>query len=391
MSIDLDWSLVDATLTQSATAFLANAFDAAPRPDFLGPLSVTTFSFGDTEPQIELLDIRDVQKEFLAAEDGDEDELVAPRPGGLAGQRTATADAGRAFNGSGVSPSESPDELFPRRPFPFSPTGSVTGVLPTPQPPSAALFAPGLHSHSIPSAAATPFGPRSRSRSHSPAPPLRANLFLPDPPSLGLAGASLHTGGGHSRSHSQQTHPHSYAPPSPTPSHSSLPYQPAASSAPSPSFQLHLRVSYSGNLSLGISTSLLINYPSPGFMSLPLELTVTGLAFEGVLIVAFEGGRRRLHLSLVEAADSDPAITPGRRPSGTFSRPAGLGPNAAGLKPVASVGARILRSAQVESEVGQADKHVLKNVGKVEKFVLEVARKTLENELVFPNFQSVLY
>lgn len=119
-------------------------------------------------------------------------------------------------------------------------------------------------------------------------------------------------------------------------------------------------------------------------MSLPLELTVTGLAFEGVLIVAFEGGRRRLHLSLVEAADSDPAITPGRRPSGTFSRPAGLGPNAAGLKPVASVGARILRSAQVESEVGQADKHVLKNVGKVEKFVLEVARKTLENELVFP-------
>ncbi|BGP26957.1 mitochondrial inheritance component mdm12 [Rhodotorula toruloides] len=390
MSIELDWSLVDATLTQSATAFLTNAFDAAPRPDFLGPLSVTTFSFGDTEPQVELLDIRDVQKEFLAVEDGEEDELVVSRPGGLAGLRTATPDAGGLLHGPGVSPSESPDEHFPRRAFPFSPTGSVTGVLPTPQPPSAALFAPGLHSHSINSAAPTPFGPRSRSRSHSPAPPLRT-LFLPDPLSLGLAGAGLHMGGGHSRSHSQQTHPHSYAPPSPTPSQLSLPFQPAPSSAPSPSFQLHLRISYTGNLSLGISTSLVINYPSPGFMSLPLELTVTGLAFEGVLIVAFEGGRRRLHLSLVEAPESDRKITPGRRPSGTFSRPSGLGPDAAGMKQAASVGGRILRSAQVESEVGQADKHVLKNVGKVEKFVLEVARKTLENELVFPNFQTVLY
>jgi distribution and morphology protein 12 len=119
-------------------------------------------------------------------------------------------------------------------------------------------------------------------------------------------------------------------------------------------------------------------------MSLPLELTVTGLAFEGVLIVAFEGGRRRLHLSLVEAADSDPTVTPGRASGAAFGRPSGLGPGVAGTKQASTVGARLLRSAQVESEVGQADKHVLKNVGKVEKFVLEVARKTLENELVFP-------
>lgn len=51
---------------------------------------------------------------------------------------------------------------------------------------------------------------------------------------------------------------------------------------------------------------------------------------------------------------------------------------------VGSAGVRLLSGAVVESEVGQAEKHVLKNVGKVEKFVLEVARSTLESELVFP-------
>jgi distribution and morphology protein 12 len=90
-------------------------------------------------------------------------------------------------------------------------------------------------------------------------------------------------------------------------------------------------------------------------MSLPLEAT---------LVVAFEGSNRSIHLSLL-----DP-------------NPGGGGAGIAGRKE--SAGNRILKSAVVESEVGQADKHVLKNVGKVEKFVLEVARKTLENEIVFP-------
>lgn len=97
-------------------------------------------------------------------------------------------------------------------------------------------------------------------------------------------------------------------------------------------------------------------------MALPLSLTITSIALEATLVVAFEGGNRSIHLSLL-----DP--NPGGGGMGTRKE---------------SAGNRILKSAVVESEVGQADKHVLKNVGKVEKFVLEVARKTLENEIVFP-------
>ena len=84
---------------------------------------------------------------------------------------------------------------------------------------------------------------------------------------------------------------------------------------------------------------------------------------EATLVVAFEGGNRRIHLSLLDPNPPGGGGTVGRKESSGF---------------------RILKSAVVESEVGQNDKHVLKNVGKVEKFVLEVARKTLESEIVFP-------
>ncbi|GAA5906362.1 ERMES complex subunit MDM12 [Sporobolomyces salmoneus] len=285
MSIDLDWGSLDYHLTESVHSFLASAFSSAPRPNFIGPLSVDSFSFGDSEPTLELVDIRDVYKEFLQEPPPPADLVV--------------------------------DELSPP---------------PIPPPLS-----------------------RTRTRSRSP-----------------------HPHGQHTYQ-SEGDPPHSFEPPSPTPSHLSFPHDPLhpnalpsvpISSAPSPSFQIHLHLTYSGTLSLGISTSLLINYPSPNFMSLPLSLTITSLSLEATLVVAFEGSNRSIHLSLL---DPHPTTTTG---------------NATRKE---SSGSRILKQAVVESEVGQTDKHVLKNVGKVEKFVLEVARKTLENEIVFPNFQTILF
>ncbi|GAA5827735.1 hypothetical protein JCM3770_000541 [Rhodotorula araucariae] len=294
MSVDLDWSALDAQLTLACTRFLTAAFAAAPRPDFVAPLAVTHFSFGDQEPSLTLDDIRDIQHEFIQPDDdGDDDD---------------PDDADDPHHRQGIA------------------TGLARNL---------------ARSHG-----------RSRSRSHSPA-PRHAHLAHPS----------------HAHSHSlSHTHPHSYTPPSPTRSATSLAPLPAPSSAPSPSFQVHLRLSYSGNISLGIATALLINYPSPAFMSLPLALTLTGLALDATLVVAFEGGRRRVHLSLLDPAD------PGNGAAGRTTP-----------------GARVLRAAHVESEVGQADKHVLRNVGKVEKFVLDVARQTLENELVFPNFQTIVF
>ncbi|GAA5874096.1 hypothetical protein JCM8547_004825 [Rhodosporidiobolus lusitaniae] len=340
MSIDLDWSALDAQLTLSTTEFLSTAFSSAPRPNFLGPLTLTNFSFGGSHPDIELVDIGDIFREFLQHQDDDSSHFAPPPPAPPPHPEPAAPSSDYdSFRGT-------------QRPFPFSPPAGI------PSGAGASLFSPGLLHHSFPSPSLGAPRSRSGSRSHSPAPPLFPLNTHSHPHPL------------HLETHSS-THPHSAAPPSPSLSHSSLP-PPTSSSAPSPSLQAHLHLRYSGNLSLGLSTSLLINYPSLGFMSLPLTLTLTSLAFEGTLVVAYEGGRRRVHLSLL-----DPGAEGGVAGGG------GKGKETPGM--------RLLRSAVVESEVGQADKHVLKNVGKVEKFVLEVARKTLENELVFPNFHTIAF
>ena len=54
------------------------------------------------------------------------------------------------------------------------------------------------------------------------------------------------------------------------------------------------------------------------------------------------------------------------------------------------IGQRLLPNIFIESEIGQADKHVLKNVTRVEKFIQDVIRKTVEEELVFPNFHTLV-
>ena len=153
--------------------------------------------------------------------------------------------------------------------------------------------------------------------------------------------------------------PSSFAPPfhrSPSP-------EPDTASGTAPSLQLHVHVAYGGSLRIGLETSLVVNYPAPAFMTLPLSLAVVGLAFAGTFVVAFEGGRRRVHVSVLDPASEGEL---------DVARP-GTGGRAAG-KP----GERLLTGLRLQSQVGEVDKHVLRNVGKVQQFVLEVIRTALE-------------
>ena len=52
----------------------------------------------------------------------------------------------------------------------------------------------------------------------------------------------------------------------------------------------------------------------------------------------------------------------------------------------------LLQEIRVESEIGQREgtKQSLKNVGKVERFVLEQVRRIFEEELVYPSFWTFL-
>ncbi|KAG2047866.1 hypothetical protein BDR06DRAFT_1013469 [Suillus hirtellus] len=66
----------------------------------------------------------------------------------------------------------------------------------------------------------------------------------------------------------------------------------------SPDMQLHLYFNWHSNPQLTLTTSLLINYPSPSSMSLPTKLSVTGLVFMGEVAVVYKGSRGRVHLCI---------------------------------------------------------------------------------------------
>jgi distribution and morphology protein 12 len=108
-----------------------------------------------------------------------------------------------------------------------------------------------------------------------------------------------------------------------------------------PDIQLHLHLSHTSDINISLQTSLSVNFPSMSFMSLPLKISVTGFTLAAPdLVLAFSGERQRVYLTILD-------------------------------------------------EEGATDAHVLRNVGKVERFIADALRKTLVDELVFPNFQTI--
>ena len=155
--------------------------------------------------------------------------------------------------------------------------------------------------------------------------------------------------------------------------------------------QVVFRVKYAGDVRLSLTAEILLDYPMPSFVNIPLKLNITGLTFDGVAVLAYT--RKRAHFCFLAPEDANALI--GAEPSeqGTTSGSTEGGqhlhqhqhqeqPKLGGL----------LQEIKVESEIGRKEngKQVLKNVGKVEKFVLEQVRRIFEEEFVYPSFWTFL-
>ncbi|KAH8829946.1 hypothetical protein DL96DRAFT_1591030 [Flagelloscypha sp. PMI_526] len=378
MSIDLTWPPLPDTLPSSLIKHLNEQLRNSQRPSFIGPIEVTSLDFGDVPPDVEIIDMRDIYRDFL--EDDDDVSDSAQVPGDVDAQK-------RTQQGGNESDEDDEFEWVSRRAavqhereeqqrlqeqsvggfaYEHLPPHVRMGYGSSPSmdlwnhstPGLAMDFARPVFHHTTPSSRPTP-----SPRSSSPAPP-------PNPP------------------------------PQPEANRPSLP----PNANPHPNLQLHFSIHWPSNLRLSLTTSLLINYPSPGFMSLPIKLSVTGLLFDGEVVVAASGtGKnpgtpRRAHICIMDSEDpyapaasrklassvaseeDDPSDPHGDYYSSEPSRSGGE--SNAGK----TVGQRILPNIMIESEIGQADKHVLKNVTRVERFIQDAIRKTVEEELVWPNF-----
>ena len=120
----------------------------------------------------------------------------------------------------------------------------------------------------------------------------------------------------------------------------------------------------------------------PSFVGIPLRLSITGLTFDGIGVLAYI--RKRVHFCFLSPEDALAAV-------GADTNEDGLTGENSPARGAAKFGG-LLQEIRVESEIGQREgtKQSLKNVGKVERFVLEQVRRIFEAEFVYPSFWTFL-
>jgi mitochondrial distribution and morphology protein 12 len=159
--------------------------------------------------------------------------------------------------------------------------------------------------------------------------------------------------------------------------------------------QIVARVSYSGDVRMSLTAELLLDYPMESFIGIPLQLNITGLSFDGVAVLAYI--RRRAHFCFLSPEDAEMLV--GASDAGDDEQQIEGTPDSSSSgnddqrepQKRARVGG-LLEEIRVESEIGDREhgRQVLKNVGKVEKFVLEQVRRLFEDEFVYPSFWTFL-
>ncbi|CAK7236824.1 Mitochondrial distribution and morphology protein 12 [Sporothrix curviconia] len=177
--------------------------------------------------------------------------------------------------------------------------------------------------------------------------------------------------------------------------------------------QAVFRIRYAGDVKLLLTADILLDYPMPSFVGIPVRLSITGLTFDGVGVLA--NIRKRVHFCFLSPEDAlaavgddepedhaedelpivdddrGPPTTPRRRPTTSTANTVASPAPSVPPPPRTKMGG-LLQEVRVESEIGQREggKQSLKNVGKVERFVLEQVRRIFEEEFVYPSFWTFL-
>ena len=405
MSIDIDWESLTTgpeglALAETVRVFIDEKFQQVHFPGFIRSVHVHSFDFGQECPLVELKDISDPLSEFYENDDdlSDDDEVDDGEP---------TAESLR----------------FPQA------NGSIHNT------PQAANRPPDIDTHipgprlfgSLADPAASPFhsrastpgilgGTSNLSYFHL---PLSAGISGSQTPLAAVAGGSsfaswpdqqypASAGFSQPRSPSRQPpsstdpisrpsplEPYRRAPPSivqsPLRADDSAPSadgkQTSSPSAPSPlDTQVTMHITYTGSVSLSITASLLLDYPMSSFASIPLKLSITGFSFDGVALLAYL--RKKAHFCFLGAEDAQILVgAEGKSQEGDGTSEI-VGRTNNGKDRLGG----LIREIRVESEIGKREggKQSLKNVGKVERFVVEQVRRIFEEEFVWPSWWTFL-
>ena len=403
MSVDIDWARLTTgndglELAESIRAFIHDKFQQVALPRFIQSVEIHSFEFGDTPPTVELKDVCDPLPDFY--EEDDED---------VEGAETE----GKEDIAIGVGGGEPNQSLRERRE-----TATRLPDIPTESRPALPRHISNLSlvdhlASPIVSRSSTPGIPGGTSNLSYFHLPLSARFQGNQTPFSAFPGHA-HQAGAYSgffspqlRSPQLEALQHQHADPSThrarPPSVSGEFRDPSTRPSTATTFlpndldeveeddnethcepepndiQIVLHVSYNGNVKLALTALILLDYPMPSFVRIPLQLNVTGVTFDGVALLAYL--KKRAHFCFLGQQDAEILVGA----ENTLDNPPQY------RNPTDKLGS-LLREIRVETEIGQKDggKQVLKNVGKVEKFVLEQVRKIFEDEFVYPSFWTFL-
>jgi hypothetical protein len=416
MSIDLNWETLTSgpdgdALAERIRVFVHDKFQTVALPRFIKSVAVHGFDFGSVPPQLELKDITDPLPDFyeedLDDEEGSEDDDGEATLAGSMHERDR--GVGRVARPKGLR-----SETFRGEVGGFDLGSPFLGTS-TP----GILGGPGLNNY---------FQGHLGTGTHTPLAAVAGahlgNSWLHSLPEYGTAQSQ----GSHSRNPSQSSisvssfngasqplrEKSSVSTLAPTSANTSRPPtrdthfgesaieeeddeeegEEGEAEHPRPrreprveDVQAVFRIRYAGDIRLNLTAEILLDYPMPSFVGIPLKLNITGLSFDGVGVLAHI--RKRVHFCFLSPEDAMTAVGPdeedneddGGDDAGTHhhrDRKAKFG--------------GLLQEIKVESEIGGKDsgKQSLKNVGKVERFVLEQVRRIFEEEFVYPSFWTFL-
>jgi distribution and morphology protein 12 len=437
MSIDINWDTLTggadgAARAETIRAFIHDRFQQVTLPRFIRSVHVHSFDFGSASPEIEIKDICDPLPDFYEEdedypddheEDNDEDE-----PGLDSDTRNLTPSASgpskeRYSRDSGRKESYAGDHMSSQSRVASSHANAKHPTSRSLLAPNEQVATPLLHR------ALTPGIPGGTSNINYFHLPLSAGLSGATTPLAAVAGAQLQgwldnpygrpstptnmrlrpAASFNSLTLTPQSHPDPSSRPSSRHQHdderrrsslaepddvsSQREYSRTPSASPhrmrekSPEdIQVVAHVQYSGDVKMSLTAEILLDYPMQSFVGIPLKLNITGLSFDGVAILAYI--KKRAHFCFLSPDDAEALVGSETGFSGmqTDSR----GKNAQPVQRPKIGG--LLENIRVESEIGGqgSGKQVLKNVGKVESFVLEQVRRIFEDEFVYPSFWTFL-
>ena len=432
MSIDIDWENLTTgpdgfALAETIRAFIHDKFQQIALPRFIKSVEVHSFDFGKQCPIVELKDICDPLPDFYDSDGSEDEDEEEAEDRGVAGEKDK-----QAIGIGGARPGESLRERREASRQSQYDGAESRSVAPSTIP-SVADVRPNMRSNlSLADQMASPL----LTRSGTPGiPGGTSNLsYFHLPLSSGLPGTQTPlaavAGGTPFQPNWQDFHAppwehhlrhpraqraasrhipqdHAYADPSTRPS-TATSLRPQRDGfarqdsidgtversdsdtlqheADPMDLQIVMHISYSGDIRLSLTVEILLDYPMPSFVGIPLKLNITGLTFDGVALIAYL--KNRLHLCFLAQEDAVALVAAENPTNGHENGDSGP----ANKEQHSDKLGGLLREIRVESEIGQKEsgKQVLKNVGKVEKFVLEQVRRIFEDEFVYPSFWTVL-